>query len=156
MANTEKKDSIAAARALLATARSGALGSLNSDGSPLVTKVAVASLPDGSPLLLLSRIAAHTQNILRSPRTSLLIEGVSDEADPMTVPRLSLNGQVLALEERDVAAAKARFLKKHPGSEAYDTELDFSYFSLAIESARFNQGFGRFRKLGPRDLLETE
>lgn len=153
MASTEKKQSIEAAQELLAQTRAGALGSINPDGSPLVTLVAVATMADGAPLLLLSRIAAHTQNILRNPSASLLIEGTSDDPDPMTAPRLSINGILMALEGHEVAASKVRFIEKHPGSEAYDTELDFSYFRLAIESARFNQGFGRFRKLGPDDLL---
>ncbi len=153
MASTEKKESIGAARALMAQTRSGALGSINQDGSPLVTLVAIATMEDGAPLLLLSRIAAHTQNILCEPRASLLIEGTSDGPDPMTGPRLSLGGKVVALGDAEIAASKTRFIDKHPGSVAYDVELDFDYYRLAIESARFNQGFGRFRKLGPSDLL---
>lgn len=153
MASTEKKESDDAARKLMAQTRAGALGSINKDGSPLVTLVAVATIEDGAPLLLLSQIAAHTQNILREPRASLLIEGTSDDPDPMTAPRLSLSGKIVALDEPEIAKAKARFLEKHPGSEPYDSELDFSYYRLAIESVRFNQGFGRFRKLGPSDLL---
>jgi len=129
MASTEKKQSIDAARELLAQTRAAALGSINSDGSPLVTLVAVATMADGAPLLLLSRIAAHTQNLLREPRVSLLIEGTSDDADPMTAPRLSLNGQLVALDEDQIISAKPRFIEKHPGSEAYDTELDFQLFS---------------------------
>ncbi|AWZ02824.1 pyridoxamine 5'-phosphate oxidase [Rhodobiaceae bacterium] len=155
MASTEKKQSIDAARELLAQTRAAALGSINSDGSPLVTLVAVATTEDGAPLLLLSQIAAHTQNLLREPRVSLLIEGTSDDDDPMTAPRLSLNGQIVALDEDQIISAKPRFIEKHPGSVAYDTELDFHYYRLAIESARFNQGFGRFRKLGPGDLLSA-
>ena len=153
MASTEKKESIDAARQLLVQALTGALGSINGDGSPLVTLVALATMEDGAPLLLLSKIAAHTQNILREPRASLLIEGASDDPDPMTAPRLSLSGKIVALDDNEVANAKARFLDKHPGSEPYDTELDFNYYRLAIESARFNQGFGRFRKLRPDDVL---
>lgn len=153
MASTEKKQSIEAARDLLAQTRAGALGSINGDGSPLVTLVAVATMEDGAPLLLLSQIAAHTQNLLREPRASLLLEGTSNDPDPMTAPRLSLNGLIVALDEDQIIAAKPRFIDKHPGSVTYDTELDFHYYRLAIESARFNQGFGRFRKLGPSDLL---
>ncbi len=153
MASTEKKESIEAARGLLSQTRAGALGTINSDGSPLVTLVAVATMEDGTPLLLLSQLAAHTQNIFREPRASLLLEGESNDPDPMTAPRLSLNGKVLALNKDEIAAAKPRFIGKHPGSTTYDTELDFHYYRVAIESVRFNQGFGRFRKLGPHDLL---
>ncbi len=153
MASTEKKDSIEAARRLLAHTGSAALGTINPDGSPLVTLVAMSSMADGAPLLLLSRLAAHTQNILRSPIASLLVQGAGKDPDPMRAPRLSLNGNVVGLEKDEIATAKARFIDTHPGSEPYDTELDFDYYRFAIESVRFNQGFGRFRKLRPDDLL---
>eukprot|EP00439_Symbiodinium_sp_Y106_P088292 s1_g828.t1 len=155
MASTDKKDSIEAARGLLAHTSSAALGTINQDGSPLVTLVAMSSLADGEPLLLLSRLAAHTQNILRAPVASLLVQGESEDPDPMTAPRLSLNGKVVGLEKGEIASAKARFIDKHPGSEPYDTELDFDYYRFTVESVRFNQGFGRFRKLRPDDLLIT-
>jgi len=108
MASTEKKQSIDAARELLVQTRAAALGSINSDGSPLVTLVAVATTEDGAPLLLLSQIAAHTQNLLREPRVSLLIEGTSDDDDPMTAPRLSLNGQIVALDEDQIISEIGR------------------------------------------------
>jgi len=155
MENTEKKEAAQAARTLLTGALTGALGTINSDGSPLVTLIALASLPDGSPLMLLSNIAAHTQNILREHRVSLLVDGDPTDEDPMTAPRLSVSGRLERLSSDDVGHAKALFIQKHPGSEPYDRELDFAYYKLEIEGARFNQGFGRFRKLGPDDLLST-
>lgn len=155
MVNAEKKESVLAARVLLAGAPSGALGTVNNDGSPLVTLVALATTEDGAPLLLLSNIAAHTQNILREPRVSLLVDGDPTDMDPMTAPRLSLNGRIKRLSADESGQAKQLFIERHPDSEPYDRELDFAYYRFEIESARFNQGFGRFRKLGAGDLLTS-
>ena len=155
MENTEKKEATLAAQALLATAMTGALGTINKDASPLVTLVALATMANGTPLLLLSNIAAHTQNILREPRVSLLIDGDPTDTDPMTAPRLSVSGRVARLSSADIGRAKPLFIQKHPGSDPYDREVDFNYYKLEIEGARFNQGFGRFRKLGRDDLLNT-
>ncbi len=155
MENTEKKEAAHAARLLLAGALAGALGTINNDGSPLVTLVALATLPDGTPLMLLSDLAAHTQNIRRDPRASLLVEGDPAAADPMTAARLSVHGRIACLSAAEIAGAKPVFIQKHPGSEPYDRELDFAYYTLEIEGARFNQGFGRFRKLGRDDFLGT-
>ena len=123
------------------------------DGSPLVTLVAQATTSDGAPLVLLSRLAAHTQNILRDPRASLLFEDQGAHADPMMGARLSLTGRFLALEKHEMPSAKLRFIARHASSEPYDRELDFNYYRFDIAQGRFNQGFGRFRKLSPADLL---
>jgi len=126
MTNSEKKEAVLAAQALVAPAMTGALGTINNDGCPLVTLVALASMTDGAPLLLLSSIAAHTQNIARESRVSLLVEGDPADADPMTTPRLSVIGLVKRLSSQDAGQAKLLFIQKHPGSEPYDRELDFA------------------------------
>lgn len=159
MTNSEKKECALAAQSLLRRCHKAALGTLLADGSPLVTLVALAISKEGIPLLLLSRLATHTQNIMRDPRASLLLEensgtsGTSGTGDPMTGARLSLSGRIVAVEGPALSIAKKSFVARHPDSEPYDTELDFNYYHFEIKQGRFNQGFGRFRKLGPNDLL---
>lgn len=155
MTNSEKKESVQAAQWLLQNCSKAAFGTAMADGSPLVTLVALATTADGAPLVLLSGLAAHTQNILRDPRASLLIETTENNDDPMTGARLSLTGRLVALEADAVALAKARFVGRHANAKPYDTELDFDYYRFEIIQGRFNQGFGRFRKLGAADLLTT-
>lgn len=142
-----------AARHLLRGAPNAALGTVDRHGWPLVTRVALATSIAGAPLLLISRMAAHTRNIDREKRVSLMVEGTASEADPMTAPRLSLVGEYEPLPESATAEAKRRFVARHSGSDFYDTELDFHYGTLVLKEARFNQGFGAFTKLKPTDLL---
>ena len=53
------------ARSLLRRSRQGALATLMADsGSPYCSLVNVASYSDGSPILLISRLALHTKNVL--------------------------------------------------------------------------------------------
>ncbi len=68
-------DPKSAAKKLLREARSGALATLTpGSGDPYCSLVNVASAPDGSPLLLLSRLAIHTRNLLADPRISLMLD----------------------------------------------------------------------------------
>src|ERR1041385_6728036 len=63
-----------AARTLLREARSGALATLmTGSGDPYCSLVNVATGADGAPLLLISRLAVHTKNILADPRVSLML-----------------------------------------------------------------------------------
>src|ERR1051326_3640893 len=64
-----------AARTLLREARSGALATLmTNSGDPYCSLVNVATAADGAPLLLISRLAVHTKNILADPRVSLMLD----------------------------------------------------------------------------------
>ncbi|TAN67708.1 MAG: pyridoxamine 5'-phosphate oxidase family protein, partial [Magnetospirillum sp.] len=57
------------------------------DGRPYVSLVTVAFDHDLSPVLLLSRLADHTRNLLADPRAALLLDGTQGHANPQTGPR---------------------------------------------------------------------
>ena len=64
-----------AAKKLLREARSGALATLMAEtGDPYCSLVNVATAADGAPLLLISRLAVHTRNILADARVSLMLD----------------------------------------------------------------------------------
>src|ERR1700743_1023262 len=63
------------ARSLLRRSRQGALATLMAgSGDPYCSLVNVASHSDGSPILLISRLALHTKNILADARLSLMLD----------------------------------------------------------------------------------
>ena len=72
------------AKSLLRRSRQGALATLMAgSGDPYCSLVNLASHPDGSPILLISRLALHTQNVLADARVSLML----DERAPGDPPR---------------------------------------------------------------------
>ena len=73
MGTSEAFDPVHAAKRLVREARTGALASLTADCAPYASLVTVATSADNSPLLLLSRLARHSENIRHDPRVSLLI-----------------------------------------------------------------------------------
>src|SRR5437764_82054 len=83
----------AAARTLLRERRSGALATLMvGSGDPYCSLVNVAIDPSGAPLLLISRLALHTRNILADPRVSLMLDE-RNEGDPLQGTRVMLAGK---------------------------------------------------------------
>lgn len=141
----------AAARKLLARAKSGSLSTLDEGGGPYVSLVAVSAVPAGAPLLLLSRLARHTANIRRDPRVSLLLAQTAAK-DPLAAPRLSVIGRIA--EETD-PRARDWFLERVPEAALYAGFPDFSYWRLEAESAHLVAGFGRIETLPAADLFET-
>jgi putative heme iron utilization protein len=142
-------DGTAMAKRLLRTIRAGALATIDREtGCPFASLVTVATDVDGSPLLLLSRLAAHTLNLEADARASILLaEG--GKGDPLAHPRLTVLGRA----ERDAEPrARARFLARHPKAKLYADFADFSFWRLGIEAGHLNGGFARAASLAGEAL----
>jgi len=137
-------------RALMHAQATAAFGTLM-DGAPYVSLVLVAFDADGSPLLLLSRLAQHTRNLLTDPRVSLLFEGAAGLDDPLTGPRLTVLGSVAPCADPE---ALQRYLARHPSAETYAGFSDFGLYKVTIARAHYVAGFGQIRWIEAGELLE--
>ena len=137
-------DALAQAKELLRSVRAGALATLvPGNAFPFASLVNVATTPDGSPILLLSRLAAHTRHLASDPRLSLLLVQTG-AGDPLAHPRVTIMGTGECVIDPDGRAAlKARFLARHPESALYADFADFSFWRVAMEQAHLNGGFAR-------------
>ena len=139
-----------AAKKLLREGRSGALATLMpGSGDPYCSLVNVATAADGAPLLLISRLAVHTKNVLADPRVSLMIDE-RKEGDPLQGARVMLMGTAAATEDADV---RRRYLDRQPEAEMFVGFADFAFYRLALKAAHLVAGFGRIVDLKPQDIL---
>src|SRR5919206_976427 len=91
----------AAAKKLMREGRSGALATLMpGSGDPYCSLVNIATAADGTPLLLISRLAVHTKNIVADPRVSLMLDE-RKEGDPLEGARVMLMGAAAKTESAD-------------------------------------------------------
>ena len=141
------------ARSLLRRSRQGALATLAAgSGDPYCSLVNVASHADGSPILLISRLALHTQNILGDPRVSLMLDERA-EGDPLEGSRVMLAGRAEQASGEDVAIFRRRYLNAHPSAELFVDFKDFSFFGVRPVAAHLVAGFGRIVDLMPEQFL---
>ncbi len=153
MQPTADFDPILLTRSLLRRSRQGALATLVAKtGSPYCSLVAVASHPDGSPLLLISRLALHTQNILADDRVSLMLDERAP-GDPLQGARIMLSGRAVAATDEDKPLLRRRYLAAHPSAEMFVGFADFGFYRLALETIHLVAGFGRILDLAPQDVL---
>ena len=139
-----------AAKKLMREARSGALGTLMAgSGDPYCSLVNVATEADGTPLLLISRLAIHTKNILADPRASLMLDE-RKAGDPLQGARVMLMGAVAKTESQE---ARRRYLSYQPEAEMFAGFADFAFYELKLKGAHLVAGFGRIVDLKPQDLL---
>lgn len=139
-----------AAKKLLREARGGALATLmEGSGDPYCSLVNVATAVDGSPLLLISRLAIHTKNILADARVSLMLDE-RREGDPLQGARVMLMGRASVDES---AEARWRYLAYQPEAEAFVGFKDFAFYRMAISRGHLVAGFGRIVDLPSQALL---
>ncbi len=141
-----------AARRVLRLAATGALATLDGKGAPFASFVTVATTPAGEPILLLSNLAVHTQNLALDPRASLLLVAPGGEGgDPLAGARLSLVGRVGGRD--DDPMLRRRFLARHEEAAGYADFADFGFYRFAVEGGHLVAGFGRIVDLTPAAIL---
>lgn len=148
-------EAIRMGKTLLRTARWGALATIEPDtGWPISTRVGVSTDFDGTPVLLISRLAAHTPALLADPRCSLLL-GTPGKGDPLAHARISIAcvAREIERDSDDHKRLDNRYLSHQQKAKLYSTLPDFRYFLLEPKSASLNGGFGKAFALTPADLL---
>lgn len=139
-----------AAKKLLRETRSGALATLMQDsGDPYCSLVNVATTVGGAPVLLLSKLALHTKNLLSDARASLMFDE-RKEGDPLEGARVMLMGR--CVKDND-AGTPIAYLRRHPDAEMYANFSDFSFYRMEVGGAHLVAGFGRIVDLRPQDML---
>lgn len=136
------------ARRLLRASKTGSLATLTRETHyPYASFVTLATAIDGSPLLLISRLAQHTLNIEADPKVSLMVYDAppSDEPageDPLTRLRATIIGIAL----KDTAnETKRRYLARNPEAAMYAGFGDFAFYRIKPETVHVVAGFGAIR-----------
>jgi hypothetical protein len=138
---------------LLRRSRQGALATLMAgSGDPYCSLVNVASEACGSPILLISRLALHTRNILADNRVSLMLDERA-AGDPLEGARIMLAGRAEEAAGEAAEASRRRYLNAHPSAEAFVDFKDFSFFRIVPSGAHLVAGFGRIIDLTPAQFL---
>src|SRR5437667_1342888 len=130
MQPTPDFDAARLARSLLRRSRQGALATLMAgSGDPYCSLVNVAAHADGSLILLISRLAVHTKNILDDSRVSLMLhERVA--GDPLEGARIMLAGKAEEAAGDAAAGFRRRHLNVHPSAGGFVGFQDFSFFRI--------------------------
>ncbi len=142
------------AKTLVRSARYGALAVLDPDnGAPLASRVGIATAADGTPLILVSQLSAHTGALQADARCSLLV-GEPGKGDPLAHPRITLHCRAANVERgSDPAHVARRYLNRNPKAKLYVGLGDFCFFRLEMQSASLNGGFGHAYNLERENLL---
>jgi putative heme iron utilization protein len=140
---------------LLQTCKVGALAT-SDRGAPVVSMTPYAlDAQRWATLVLVSRLAAHTRNMLADPRVGFMVmQCASESASAHALARLSLQGNAVAIAPKDAGYADARacYTARFPDMRGLFELGDFVLFAIEPVAARMVAGFAEAASISP-DLL---
>ncbi|SMP25139.1 HugZ family protein [Shimia sagamensis] len=124
-------------------------------GTPSVTRIALATTPDGIPVTLISDLASHTGALRANANCALLVGEPGEKGDPLTHPRMTLHAKAAFLTKDSTAHNQTRthYLSQRPKAKLYVDFPDFSFVRFKVSGGPLNSGFGKAFHLTSDDLL---
>ena len=131
------------ARTLVHLARAGTLSTLSRrhPGHPFGSVMPYAPDERGAPLLLISSMAMHTQNLEADPRASLLVTQPGWAEDPLAGGRVTLMGRAGRVPEHERPVAREAYLARHPKAAFWVDFEDLAFWRLEVADVYFVGGF---------------
>ena len=131
------------ARTLLYLARHGTLATLSRrhPGHPFASVMPYALDVEGRPLLLISTMAMHTQNLQADSRSSLLVTQPEWTGDPLAGGRVTLMGDARPIDGEDAKGARDAYLARHEKAAFWVDFEDFNFWRLDVVDVYFVGGF---------------
>lgn len=131
------------ARTLTHLGRAGSLAtvSLKHPGHPFASLMPYALDGQGRPLLLISTMAMHTQNLSADGRASLLVTQQT-KGDPLAAGRVTLMGEVRPVPGAERAGVKAAYLARHANAAYWVDFDDFGFWRVEPVDVYYVGGFG--------------
>ena len=93
-----------------------------------------------------SRLALHTEHLLRDPRVGLFVSEPDRQGkNPLSLRRMNLQGEaaLLNVNAPDYVEVKARYLARFPQSAMMFGFADFALWELRLQDAHLVLGFGQ-------------
>ncbi|MDP3088794.1 MAG: DUF2470 domain-containing protein [Methylotenera sp.] len=136
----------------LRTTQSGVLSTFSTKfaGYPFGSVAPFVLDHSGQPIILISTIAEHTQNIIANPKVSLLV--FAGDEDLQANARLTIIGESKKIDKED-ANLRARYLRYFPQATSYFDMHDFNFYRIEIAQVRYIAGFGKMGWISGDSLL---
>ena len=117
-------------------------------GYPFATSIAFATDEHHRPVLLISRLAEHTQNLAADARASLMVARSLGDGE---IARVSLVGEVLPIDAD--SRLVSRYLRFHPAAERFLQLGDFRFHRFEPTRIRVVGGFAQAGWLDGHQLI---
>lgn len=124
------------------------------EGWPFGSVAPFALDAEGRPFVLIADIAAHTANLRRDPRASLLVRQPDEPGcDPQAGWRVTVMGTLVRVDG-DEDGLEARYVERVPAARQYRATHGFAFWRMdTVAKVRYIAGFGRITWLEGASVL---
>jgi len=154
MTETSKPELIAIGREVMLRIGKASLATLDHhSGAPYASLVLMAMSAEAMPLMIISDLADHTQNLKIDARAALMLDGTNSSDDgkgALTGARLTIQG---VIERDDREESLKRFLGRHSEAELYASFADFHIYRMIPKRFHLVAGYGRIIWLDADEML---
>lgn len=151
------RDALKAIRAVLEGSRVLSLAVIV-DGAPEAALLPFALRGDyGAVYVQASGLARHARGLQPGARVGVLVYASdTPAADPMQLPRLTVQATVTVLDKTSEAftSASARFIERFPAADMTLGLGDFNLYELTLGRGRYVEGFARAFNVGAQTFSE--
>ena len=146
------------ARTLAWLGRIGSLSTLSrkQPGWPFGSVMPYALDPRGRPIVLVSTMAMHTQNLVGDARASLLVTQPAAEGDALGASRVTLLGKAAPVPEPEQAQVRELYLVSYENARYWVNFDDFAFYRMEIVDVYFVGGFGVMGWVAAEDYIRAE
>lgn len=123
-------------------------------GTPFGSLVAYSIDSGGKPYIFISDLAAHTKNIEKNNKASLMIFK-EDKEDLFNSQRITFVGKMVRVEDKERKTLRKEYLKRHPSAEDFIDFGDFNFYRLEVERIHCIGGFGDIEWVEPADWTKS-
>ena len=98
---------------------------------------------DGNPVVLISDLAEHTQNIKDNPKACFCMAKPDKEGSIFNGSRATLRGKMVKILNDQAKEVRKTYLAAFPEAKDWVDFGDFNFYKLEVDSIYFIGGFGK-------------
>ena len=110
----------------------------------------------GSPVLLISTMAMHTQNLMGDSRASLFISQTDSGGDPLDASRVTLMGEVAKVAKGKDSGVRELYLSRYENARYWVDFDDFSFYKMDVGDIYFVGEYGAMGWVTAEDYYSAE
>jgi len=151
---TSKTELIAISHEIMSRIGKASLATIDHHSlAPYASLVLMAISAEGMPLLMISDLADHTQNLKADNSAALLLDGTNSPEDgkgALSGARLTIQGTI---EKDDRQDSLKRFLARHNEANLYASFADFHVYRMIPKQFHLVAGYGRIIWLDADEMM---
>ena len=127
---------------LLSKGQTGIASTIEKD-KPYLSSMPFVIDSEGRPIVFISDLARHTDNIQKNPNASLIVNQPDEKGSYFNGSRVTLEGKfVQVTDEKEIAACRKVYMERFKEAKLWADFGDFNYYRLEINKIFFIGGFG--------------